>query len=59
MTLEEFAELVRQMREAQKRFFKGDRSAHLVGRAKALERQVDDAVETITRPALFPVEDRP
>jgi len=54
MTVEELAELVRQMREVQKRFFRGDKSADTVGRAKALERQVDAAVREITHPPLFP-----
>lgn len=54
MSIEELAELVRQMREVQKRFFRGDKSADTVGRAKALERQVDAAVLAIVQPSLFP-----
>ena len=46
----EFAELVKKMREWQKRFFAGERSAEVVGVAKDYERKVDAAVKAILNP---------
>jgi hypothetical protein len=45
MTNEQFRELVREMREAQKRFF-ADRTVPNVQAAKTLENKVDRALET-------------
>jgi hypothetical protein len=45
MTNEQFRQLVREMREAQKRFF-ADRTVPNVQAAKTLENKVDRALET-------------
>jgi hypothetical protein len=53
MTLIELARLVRQMRALQKEFFTtpaNRRAPDLVGRAKAMERQVDRAVDEVLEP---------
>jgi len=46
MKIEEFAELVRQMRDAQKSYFK-ERSPQWLSTAKELERRVDSAVKNV------------
>ena len=48
--VEELAELVKKMREWQKRFFGGDRSAEVVRVAKDWERKVDAAVKAVLHP---------
>ena len=45
-----FARLVKGMRDAQNRFFKGDRSAEAVRYARDFERRVDKALDEILRP---------
>ena len=54
MTLEQLAQLVQRMRETQTAWFKF-RDPRDLNRAKALEREVDAAVDRIIhpRPALF------
>ncbi len=49
MTIEELAALVKEMRDLQKRFFRGERS--VVTRAKEVEREVDRAVESVLSPS--------
>jgi hypothetical protein len=54
VTLAGLAEIVRDMRALQRRFFKGERSGDLIGRAKALERRVDEAVAAaLATPSMF------
>ena len=56
MPLLELAHLVKRMREKQKQFFRGARSAQVVAEAKDLERKVDQALSEILhppRPSLF------
>jgi len=57
VTIETFADLVRQMRQAQSNYFR-NRTTETLNAAKVLERQVDDAVKAIfpdpTKPTLFP-----
>lgn len=48
--LEEYAELVRQMRAVQKRWFGGDKSSATLQESKRLERQVDRATDAILNP---------
>lgn len=48
--VKELAQLVREMRDWQKQFFKGDRSPQTLGAAKTAERNVDRAVERILSP---------
>ena len=50
MSARELAELVERMRAMQKRFFGGEKSGEVVGKAKHLERQVDTAVHDILHP---------
>ena len=50
MTLNEFVDLVREMRSAQRAFFQGDKS--LIGDAKRLEHRVDMACKTILSPQM-------
>lgn len=57
MSLAEFAELVKKMREWQKRFFGGERSADVVRVAKDYERKVDAALKTILNPPPPPLFD--
>ena len=47
MELKEFVELVKKMREMQKEYFR-TRSMNVLNQSKALERQVDNAIKTIT-----------
>ena len=47
MELKEFVELVKKMREMQKEYFR-TRSLNVLNQSKALERQVDNAIKTIT-----------
>jgi hypothetical protein len=57
----EYAELGRRMRDAQKRFFKGDKSAAAVAIAKRLEKEFDDETERrlgVNSPTLFDLIDR-
>ena len=46
LSVTELAELVKQMRDTQKKFFRGNRE--LFDEARRLEREVDAAVERIT-----------
>lgn len=48
MTLEEFADLVRRMREEQKLYFRSRRES-VLERCKRLEKEVDQAVDDIRR----------
>jgi hypothetical protein len=50
VSVQELALLVKNCRDAQKRFFKGDRSADAVRISKDWERRVDDAVDSILKP---------
>ena len=52
MKAEDFIELVRQMRASQKHYFV-TRSQEELKNAKALERQVDFALEEFDNPSLF------
>jgi hypothetical protein len=56
MTIESFADLVRQMRKAQSNYFR-NRTTETLDDAKALERKVDDAIKVIfpdpSKPNLF------
>ena len=52
MKAEDFIELVRQMRASQKHYFV-TRSQEELKNAKALERQVDFALEELGNPSLF------
>ena len=45
-----YAELVREMRAIQKRFFRGEKTAAVVRQAKALEARVDRATDAILNP---------
>jgi hypothetical protein len=45
-----YAELVREMRDIQRRFFKGEKSAAVVRQAKSLESRVDQATAAILDP---------
>lgn len=47
MTVKELARLVKQMRDLQKRFFRGERSSSVLHDCKALEHQVDDAIARV------------
>ena len=60
MDVVELAKLGKQMREAQNRFFRGDRDATAVRIAKDWERRFDRAVEEVLgagQPSLFLEED--
>ena len=61
MTPIEFASLVAEMRDAQNRFFRGNKSPGHVMHCRVLERKVDDAVREIRNPqrSLFEGDDRP
>ena len=48
----EFVALVREMRQAQKEYFK-TRDRDVLNRSKSLERQVDKAIEAMNAPGLF------
>jgi len=52
MTYDAFRELVRQMREAQNRYFKS-RDPEALTKARELERSVDNAVTSAGRVSLF------
>lgn len=57
MTLAEYARLVQEMRRAQDRWFKGDKSAEALSHARDYERRVDRATAEVlraeTQPELF------
>lgn len=59
MKVWEYADLVRRMREAQKRFFAGDKTGAAVGLAKQLERQVDAATAEVLNPPARTLFDTP
>lgn len=57
MTLRDLADLVADMRRAQKEYFR-TRSLSALGTSKCLEQRVDKAIEGVIRqPGLFPDED--
>ena len=55
MTIEEFAGLVKQMRKHQMSYFRR-RSQEALSLAKAFEAKVDEDIEEILNPSLFPAE---
>lgn len=58
MSIENFAQLVAEMREAQKTFFRGHSTIDLQV-AKRLERQVDEAIVKILNPPAYTQEALP
>lgn len=52
MTLHDFAQLVKRMRDKQKEYFK-KRQPSLIEESKRLEKEVDKAVQEIVDPGLF------
>jgi hypothetical protein len=57
MTFTEYAKLVRDMRKAQSRWFRGDKSTEALNQARDYERRVDRATAEILAPpqsTLFP-----
>jgi hypothetical protein len=48
MTIQEFAQLVAEMREEQRSYFATRAKKHLI-RSKALEKQVDETIQSISK----------